>query len=110
MKIQHLVFSRRRAGVAACSAKYSEDSKSRHRENLLLAHQPHGFITELIGVIDRRNPGPRRKQCARFAGGMHRHALAGPRRLRDRRTQFRFCVLINRGELSALRNVSGPVS
>ena len=81
--------------------KILEDGKGWHGEDLFLAHQSHRFVAQLVGMVNRCNSRLRREQSSRFAGGMHRHALARSRGLLHRGTQFRFGVLINRGKLAS---------
>ena len=73
-----------------------EDRKRRNGENLLLAHQAHGFVAELIGMIDGSDTGARGVSGARLAGGVHGHVLADSRRLRHRGFQLNFGVLVRR--------------
>ena len=65
--------------------KVFEDSESRHGEDLFFAHEPHGLVAELIGVIDGGHASLRRIERARFARGVDGNALAGAGQLRRRR-------------------------
>ncbi len=76
------------------------NGESRHGEDLFLAHQPHGLVAQLIGVIDGDHAGPRGIERARLAGGMHRNPLADARRLLNRGAKLGFGVLVRRRELA----------
>ena len=82
-----------------------EDGEGGHGENLLFAHQAHGLIAQLIGMVDRCDSRLRRIQRAWFAGGMHRDALARARGFLHRGRQFRFGVLIRRGKLAVAHGI-----
>ena len=69
-------------------------------EDLLFAHQAHGFVGELIGVIDGDDARARRVERARFAGGVNGDVLAHASGFAHRGGQFGFGVLIRRGELA----------
>ena len=45
-----------------------KDGKRRHREDLLLTHQPHRLVAELVGMIDGSNSCLRCEQRARLDG------------------------------------------
>ena len=60
-----------------------DDGEGGHREDAAFPHQPHGFVAQLVGVIDGCHAGARRLQRAGLAGGVHGHLLAPPRRLRN---------------------------
>jgi hypothetical protein len=77
-----------------------EDGEGGHGEDLFLAHQPHGLVAELVGVIDGSHSGARGVERARLSGGVHGHALAHARGLFHGGAQFGFGVLIRRGEFA----------
>ncbi len=77
------------------------DGESRDGEDALGAHQPHGFETELIGMVDGSNAGLRGEQCARFTRRMHSDAFADAGSLLHGGAEFRFRELIRRRESAA---------
>jgi len=43
-----------------------DDGEGGHREDAAFSHQPHGFVAQLIGMVDRRHAGARRIERARL--------------------------------------------
>ena len=76
--------------------KIFRDGECRNRKDLFLAHDSHGFIAELVGVINRGDAGTRGIKCAGLAGGVDGHSLAGSGSLFDGCAELRFCVLEGR--------------
>ena len=74
--------------------KIFEDRKRGDREDLLFLHQPHGFVAELIGVVDRDHAGLRGEERSRLSGGMNRHVFAEASRFFHRGFELRLGVLI----------------
>jgi hypothetical protein len=72
---------------------------------LLFAHQPHGFIAELIGVIDGSYTGLRGVKGARLARGVNGDALSDARSFSDGSAEFGLGVLIGCRELPVLKTV-----
>ena len=90
-----------------------EDGERGDGENLLLVHQAHGLVAELVGVIDGDDAGARGIQRAWFAGGVNGDVLAHARGFRHCGGQLRFGVLVRRGELGCRQielTESRPVS
>ena len=56
-----------------------EDGEGGDGEDLLLFHQAHGLVAELVGVIDGGHAGLRGVERAGFSGGMNGDALADAR-------------------------------
>jgi hypothetical protein len=73
------------------------------RRRLFFTHDPHGLVAELVGVVNGNDTGLRCIECAGFASGMDRNALAGTRGFIDSGFEFGLGVLVNGGE-SAVAN------
>ena len=74
----HAVFGRSALrGTAGVVGEIFGDGKSWHGENLLLAHQAHSFVAEVISMIDRDHAGARGVKRPRFAGCVDGHTFAG---------------------------------
>ncbi len=83
-----------------------DDGERRNGEDLLLAHEAHGLVGELEGVIDGDDAGARGVERARFAGGVNCHVLAHARGFLDRGGQLGFGVLVGRGEFAVADGVA----
>jgi len=68
-------------------------------------HQPHGFIAQLIGMIDGGHTGSNGIKRAGLARGVDGNAFAHPRGFADRGAEFGFRILIGRGELAIPKRV-----
>ena len=55
------------------------DGERRDGEDLFFAHDAHGLVAELVGVVDGYDAGARGVERAGFAGGVDGDALAGAR-------------------------------
>ena len=77
-----------------------EDGESGHGEDLLLAHDAHGFVAELVGVVDGGDAGACGIERAGLSGGVDRDALADARGFVDAAVEFGFGVLIGRGKFA----------
>ena len=83
-----------------------EDGKRGHREDLFFAHQAHGFVAELQGVIDGGDSGLRSVERARFAHGVNGDATSCARSFVNCGDEFFFSVLIGR-EKAAVDDLVG---
>src|SRR5215469_15324779 len=81
------------------------DSEGGHGGDLLFAHQPHGFIAELIGMVDRGYTRPNGIEGARLAGGVNGNAFADTPSFSDGDAEFGFGVLVWGRELPLLKRV-----
>ena len=98
VQVEHLPLPLCFSGRRGMTGKVLRDGKGRHGEDLLLPHDSHRLVAQLVGVIDRRDARPRGIQRARLARRMHRNALAGPCGFLDRGAEFGFGVLVRRGK------------
>ena len=60
------------------------DGECGDSKDLFFAHDAHGFVTELIGVVDGFDSGAGGVECAWFARGVDRYAVAGAGAFADR--------------------------
>ena len=86
--------------IGAVIDEVLENGERRNREDLLLAHEAHGFVGKLKGVIDGNDSGAGGVERAGFAGGMNRDVLANTSGFPNRGSEFGFGVLIRRGEFA----------
>ena len=75
-----------------------ENGESGHGENLFFAHQAHGFVAELNGVINGFDASAGGVQSARLARRVDGDAVAGARGFTDGGGEFFFGVLVRSGE------------
>src|SRR5260370_21496483 len=81
------------------------DGERGHGGDLLVAHQAHGFVAELIGVIDGGHASANGIKRAGLARGVDRNALADASSFTDGGAEFGFVVLVGPGPLSILESV-----
>src|SRR6266404_448417 len=100
MKIEQFLLMWRAVRSQRVSDEVLRDSERGHGENMLLSHQPHRLVAELIRVLNGLNPSPGGVESARLARGMNCNILANASRLTDSRGEFAFAVLIWSRELA----------
>src|SRR5579872_1166025 len=105
MQVEHLAFTFSLLGRGGMFREVFEDSKSWHGEDLLFAHEPHGLVAKLVGVIDGGHASLRRIERPRFSGSVNRNPFTGAGRFVDSGSEFGFCVLINRSEAAIANRV-----
>ena len=96
MQFEHLVLPRGLLGRAGVVGKVRGNGKGRHGEDLFVAHQPHGFRGELVGMIDGSDARPGGVERARLAGRVDRHTPTHARSFFDGGAQLGFGVLVRR--------------
>ena len=69
------------------------DGEGGDGEDLFFAHDAHGFVAELVGVVDGLDTGAGGVERSGLAGGMHGDAVARAGGLADCGGQFFFGVL-----------------
>ena len=69
---------------------------------MLLSHQPHGFIAEVIRVLNGLDPSLGSVESPRLARRMYCNVLANARSLTNGSAEFAFGVLIGSGELAVV--------
>ena len=87
----------------------TRDGKSGDGEDLFFAHDAHGLVAELKGVVDGFDAGASGVKRSGFAGGVDRHAISGARGLVDGGSEFVLGVLIGSRE-AAIHERVVPVS
>jgi len=67
LHVEQSLLARGNGGCRGVLRKVVEDGEGWYRGNLLLAHQAHGFVAELCGVLDGSDAGLRCEERARLA-------------------------------------------
>src|ERR1700733_13260983 len=70
-QFQHFMFSRGLSRRGRVAGEVVKNREGRHCEDLLLAHQPHGLVAELVRMIDGYHASPRRECSSRLSRRMH---------------------------------------
>src|SRR5437879_3928103 len=81
------------------------DGEGGYGGDLLFAHQPHSFIAELIGMVDRCYTRPNCIERARLTGGVNGNSLANAPGFSDGGAEFGFGVLVWSRKLPILERV-----
>ena len=105
VKIEHLAKARGGFGAGGLSSEIFGNGESGHSENLFLLHEAHGFVAELIGVIDRDDACLRGVKSARFAGSVDSDVFAGASSFGNGGGKFGFGVLKRSGEAAVANGV-----
>src|ERR1700680_3936686 len=100
LHIEHLMFARALLWGGCVIGKIFKDGESRHRENLLFLHQPHGLVAQLVGMVDQSHSRLCSEKRPWLSRGMHGYAPTHARRLFYGGFQLRLGVLIRRREFS----------
>jgi len=87
------------------TGKILKNGEGGHGKDLLFAHETHGPVIELIGVIDGRDARLRSIERAWLTRGMHGDATAQAGGLLYRGDQLRFRVLVRRRKLSVAQGI-----
>ena len=95
------------AGDVAMLGEVLEDGEGGHGGDVLFAHQAHGLVAELGGVVDGGNAGLRGVERARLAHGVDADRRAQAVGLFDRGGQLRLGVLVGRVQ-DAVDHAVGP--
>ena len=106
VKFQKLTLVFGSFGSYGMIGKIFGNGKSGDSEDLFFAHDAHGLVAQLIGVVDGCHPSASGVQCSGFAGGMDGDAVPGARGLADGGAEFVFRVLEGSGEVTACDRVS----
>ena len=105
VEFEEFVFLGTEAGLEGMLGEIFGDDEGGNGENLFFLHEAHGFVAELIGVVDGSNAGLRGVKCAGFSGGVDGNAASGARGFLNGGSELRFGVLEGRGELAVLDGV-----
>ncbi len=105
VEIDLAAFARGELGRGFVIGRVFGDGKSWDGRNLLFAHQPHGFVAELVGVIDRSHTRLRGIQRSGFTDGVHGNLSPLARGLAHGRLKLGFRILIRRMELAVAHRV-----
>ena len=76
------------------------DRERGNGEDFFFAHQAHGLVAELIGVIDGFDSGAGGVERAGFSGSVDRDPIAGARGFVDRGGELLLGILVRRDELT----------
>ena len=93
---EEFVLFRTEAGLEGMLGEILGDGEGGDSENLFFLHEAHGFVAELIGVIDGSNAGLRGVECAGFASSVDSDAAARARGFLNGGRELRFGVLERR--------------
>ena len=85
MKVQQLTFVFGGFGGCGVVGEVFGNGKGGDGEDLFLAHDAHGLVAQLIGMVDGCHAGASGVECSGFAGGMDGDAIAGARGFARRR-------------------------
>lgn len=81
------------------------DGESWNREDLFFTHEAHGFVAEVVGVVDGNYAGFGGVERAGLTGGVNRDVLAGAGGFFDSGAEFRLGVLERRGKAAVAKYV-----
>ena len=98
MEIEELAIACALCGGGGVVGEIFEDGESGHGEDLFFAHQTHGFVAELKGVVDGFDAGARGVERAGLAHGVYRNTIAGACGFAHGGGEFFLGVLIRSGE------------
>src|SRR5579862_3594088 len=85
--------------------KIFEDGEGWHGKNLLVFHEPHGLIAQLVGMVYRSHSCLRGEKRPRLSSGMHCDAPSQACCFFDGGFQLRLGVLIRSREFSVSNGI-----
>src|SRR5215469_7965 len=93
VEVQHLVLPLRLRRTGSMICEIFGNGKRGYGGDLFLAHHAHGFVTQLIGMVDGLNSRSRGIKGTRLTRGVHRNPLAHTRGLLYRSAQLGLGIL-----------------
>ena len=105
VEVLHAVFALRLSGGGSVVGEIFRNRESWDGEDLFFAHQAHGFVAELVGVINGDDACTDSVESAGFTGSVGRNVFAGTGGFFDGGAEFGFRVLERRREVAVAKRV-----